>query len=194
MRRKIKDGLLCLTLILCFAEVLYFGVGKTLAYLSDGTHKMINVFQTAFVPPVITEEFDGMLKENVRIQNDGNVPAYVRAFVAVSWQDADGNPAAEIPKSGTDYEIRISSTGWSFRDGCYYCVVPVMPGAQTPVLITAARQLREKEGYALVVEILAQTVQAEGEDHFGNRPVELAWGVDIADGAVTDATVTGREG
>ena len=45
------------------------------------------------------------------------------------------------------------------------------------------------EGYSLSVEILAQTIQADGVDAKGNKPIELAWGVDIVDGNVVAASI-----
>ena len=193
MRRSFREGMLCATLALCLLMTMVQGVGKTIAYLADGTHQVVNLFQVAQVPPVITEEFDGILKTNVRITNDGNVPAYIRAVVAVTWQDEQGNLAAEAPQEGVDYSVTFGAAGWQSRDGYRYCLSAIEPGKQTSVLIASARQLREKKGYSLVLEILAQTVQAEGTDSFGNRPVELAWGVDIEDGTLKDATITGKE-
>ena len=36
----------------------------------------------------------------------------------------------------------------------------------------------KKDGYTLHVEIVSQSIQAEGTDAVGVKPVVLAWGVD----------------
>ena len=44
-------------------------------------------------------------------------------------------------------------------------------------------------GYHLTIDIMAQTIQAKGVDAKGNKPIELAWGVDIEGGQLKDATI-----
>ena len=46
----------------------------------------------------------------------------------------------------------------------------------------------EKDGYTLHVEIVSQSIQAEGTNAKGEKPVQLAWGVTIEDGSVTAYT------
>ena len=59
------------------------------------------------------------------------------------------------------------------------------------MLITNCAPNAEKapEGYSLAVEIIASAIQAEGQDSKGNKPVELAWGVDIDGGRLKAATI-----
>lgn len=39
------------------------------------------------------------------------------------------------------------------------------------------------------IEILAQSIQADGVDSDSNKPIELTWGVDIVDNDVVAATI-----
>lgn len=161
------------------------GIGGTYAYLSDSSQTVVNTFLPGQVPPGIVEEFNGILKQNVRITNQGNVSAFVRAAVVVSWKDEQGNIGPDVPALGLDYTLEFASEGWEKQGDYYYCLSSVAPGEETPVLIQTAEQLRFPEGYSLVLEILAQTIQAEGVDFEGRKPVMIAWGVDIQDGNLT---------
>ena len=83
-------------------------------------------------------------------------------------------------------------------DGFYYYIQPVEAGDSTEALIESCEALRELvigEGddqvtYRLSVEIIGSAVQAEGADSKGNKPIELAWGVDIENGELKDADIT----
>ena len=60
----------------------------------------------------------------------------------------------------------------------------------TDVLIDEAEPIAPNGDYHLVIEILTQTIQSEGVDSKGNKPIELAWGVDIENGQLKSATIT----
>lgn len=160
------------------------GIGGTMAYLSDRSQTVVNTFVPGQVPPEIQEEFDGLVKKNVRVKNQGNIPAYVRCAVIVSWKDAQGDLAPEVPVKDVDYTLQFSDEGWKKKGDYYYCLQEIAPGGQSPVLIRQGRQLTFPEGYSLVVEIIAQTIQSEGKDETEKRPVQLAWGLDIRNGTL----------
>ena len=168
------------------------GISGTLAYLSDRSLTVVNTFLPGQVPPEIGEEFNGLVKENVRVKNQGNVPAYVRCAVIVSWKDAQGDMAPEVPVKDVDYTLQFSDEGWKKQGGYYYCLQEIGPGEETPVLIREVKQISCPKGYALVVEILSQTIQADGLDVEGRKPILLAWGVDITDGTLIVGS--GRDG
>lgn len=192
-RAKRKTALL-VSLILLFTMTM----GATVAFLIDQTQEEKNVFTPAEVPPTIVEKFENNVKENVRVTNLGDVDAYIRAAIVVTWQDTQGNVAPVVPGED-DYTLEISTTdGWSAKqaDGYYYYLSPVAANDPksdadtTGVLISKATQNVEMDGYTLSIEILAQTIQVEGTDAKGNRPIELAWNVDIVDGQLKAATIT----
>lgn len=154
------------TLLLLAVVVVLLGttIGGTVAYLVTNTQPVVNTFKPVKVDIDVREEL-GDAKENVTIKNTGDIPAYIRAQVIVTWQDADGNVYPVLPTPGTDYTMTFASgTGWiKGSDGFYYYQTPVAAGAETGKLIekTVSIKANEPEGYDLHVEVLAQAVQAE---------------------------------
>lgn len=185
-----RNGKILLIAILLFTASL--GIGGTLAYLTDASDRVVNTFVPGLVPPSVEEDFDGCVKENVRIKNDGNISAYIRACVVITWKDAHGNLAPQQPVAGKDYAIEWTDSGWQKYKDYYYCLTPVEPGQQTPVLMNNVIEIEKKDGYDLVVEIAAQTIQADGVAENGKTPVELAWNVSIQNGNLQPAV--GEEG
>lgn len=166
-------GILMTALLVAFCV----GIGGTTAYLTDRTPHIVNTLQPGRVPPQIAEEFDGLIKRNVRVKNEGNTDAFVRAFAVISWKDRDGDIAPEIPTENLDYSIVWADSGWEKLGDYYYCTTAVAPETMTPVLIEEVQQKAEKTGHDLVVDIVAQTIQANGTDSQGKTPVEIAWKV-----------------
>lgn len=142
-------------------------VGGTVAYLVADTEPLTNNFDLAEVSCSVKEEFDNRIKENVKIQNTGDIPAYIRAKVVVTWKDEDGNVYGQAPVKGTDYSIQYNAIDWE-QDGDYwYYDEPVAPVTEnncyTPVLINSCSPIADQtpEGYHLSVEILAEAIQSE---------------------------------
>lgn len=168
------------------ALVLLCAIGTTLALLIDKTDVVENKFEYATVPPEIDEKTDNGVKKNVKIENTGNVPAYIRVKVIVTWQDEDGNVAATLPEPGTDYVMDVDdNVNWFKKDdGYYYHRAPVAAGKETSVLIERCSKTSTAnipDGYDLSVEILAQSIQSEPKD-----AVKSAWGVTVTDGNLTE--------
>lgn len=162
--------------LLTALTVLMLGVvGATISYLVTSTTPVTNTFEYAKVTCQVTESFDGTTKKNVQIKNTGNIDAYIRAAVIVTWKDAAGNVYGQAPVENTDYEITYSSNGWIEKDGYYYCTSPVASTKETPVLITECKRLQKPEtipdGYDLSVEILADAIQSQPAN-----AVQQAWG------------------
>lgn len=169
----------------------------TSAYVEMSTGVFDNIMNISKVPnEIIEENFTGTVKTNVKIQNMSNYSkAYVRAAVTANWvkTDSEGNSTGEVyaekPVLGADkdYTVTWTKEGWVLgKDGYYY--YPTMLNAQdvTGVLLTECKQVstaNQPDGYKLSVEIMAQTIQAEGYDStvtatngYENLPVYLAWG------------------
>lgn len=183
VKKTNKPAVLAASLVLA----LVVAVGGTLAFLSTNTEDVVNTFTPASVPPEIHETFDGKTKSEVKIENTGEVDAYIRAAVIVNWLklDADGNVESvlgEQPVLGTDYTVSPEDpeNGWVLHtDGYYYYTSAVKPGYSTGNLFDSITQEQEKTGYELSVEILAQSIQADGVASDGvTKPVVDAWGVD----------------
>lgn len=181
-----------LILLVSLVMLLIVAVGGSLAYLTANTEPLENIFPTSEVPISVQESFNGTVKNNVTIQNDGDTEAYIRAAVVVTWQDSEGKVYAVKPEVGVDYQITFpTGTGWVYRtaDGFYYYTSPVVPEDNavttdvvedsTGVLLTNCMPLKAApaDGYTLSVEIVAESVQAKGFDG-SDKAVVKAWGID----------------
>lgn len=177
-----KVILLAVSLLL----ILSAAIGGTVAYLIDQTGSITNTFTPAKVTPEVTEDFGNNVKNNVKITNDGDIPAYIRVKVVVTWKN--GNDVYGVaPVENTDYTWQIPGTDWvKGSDGFYYYTKPVPAGKETSVLLTNCKLrdgVKAPDGYSLSVDIHAQAIQAEP-----TTAVTSAWNNVIAvgtDGALT---------
>ena len=175
--------------------VLCITVGGTLAYLVTQTDPVTNTFVPSKVQIEMDETIANNTKRDVKIANTGDAAVYIRAAVVVTWQDVAGAVYSKVPVAGTDYTVTWNAgadKNWQRgSDGFYYFKQLVEVGESTDVLIASCAPVADKapEGYSLAVEIIASAIQAEGHDSKGNKPVELAWGVDIDGGQLKAATI-----
>lgn len=162
--------------VLALVLILGAAVGGTLAYLVTQTDPVTNTFEPSHVSCKIEEEFDGTTKSNVKVKNTGDIDAYIRAKVVITWKDANGNVYAAAPVENTDYTISYNRNDWAEIDGIYYYKNAVASGKSTSKLIDtcAPTDGTAPEGYALSVEILAEAIQAEPA-----AAVQEAWGMTV---------------
>ena len=165
MKLNRKKGILLLAAAML---ILVCGVGSTLAYLATQTGQVQNTFEPAYVRSSVIEESwnDGnLVKSNVTIKNTGNVSAYIRAAIVVTWKDAAGNTTLpEKPELGTDYTLTINESAWNKGDdGYYYCKQPVASNTESAVLITECKPTKPyDDGRKLCVEVIGSAIQSEG--------------------------------
>lgn len=171
-----------LSWVLLGAVLLVSIAGGTLAWFGQ-TDGVTNIFTSGSVKPQINETFDTdyTVKQDVKVENAGTMPAYLRASVAVYWLDKDGNQLWDAPALGNDYSIEWNvatsdvpdapnapdaPAGGQWlqgNDGFYYWPMPVDKEQSTGILIKSARQIgTPTEGKKLVVDIASQALQAEG--------------------------------
>lgn len=187
--RKAPVALVAILVLLCCA------VAGTVAFLIDSTGSVKNTFEPSHVTTYVEETFANGKKENVQIQNTGDIDAYIRVAVIVNWADKDGNVYGEKPEAGTDYTISYNKTvqadggQWiEGSDGYWYYTKPVAPSTENNpqypgVLINSCTQTgtAPAEGYALQVTILADGIQS-----VPTSTVVGVWGVTVAnDGTLT---------
>lgn len=199
-----RKGFPAIALAIALAAAL--AVGGTIAWLTDSTDEVVNVFEPSGVPITVVEDFDGETKSEVRIQNQGDIDAYIRAYVAINWTDSAGNVVTDVP-SGYSYDITgsigSSENGWvPGADGYYYYLTPVDPDDGNPettadmtgILIDSIKQTRAGDDYFLQVDIVAQSIQADGVNADEDPAVVEAWGPTVtgidADGKLTIAKKT----
>lgn len=165
------------------------GTAGTLAWLSV-TGVLVNQFGIGSVTPSVQETLSGNVKSNVKAENTGTAPAYIRAAVDIYWQDAtSGARLWEEPQAGTDYEIAWSvadasgansASSWvKASDGFYYWTSPVAPNRETDVLIASVAEFKATEGRNLVVDVSTQSVQSAPDE-----AVHEAWGCTVQDGVL----------
>ena len=138
-------------------------IGGSIAYMAAKTTDVVNEFTFGNVPIDIPEKFDGTTKSDVKVHNNGSADAFVRAKIVVTWKSASGEVSATAVKPG-DYTLKLNKTDWfQGTDGFWYCTNRVKAGKDSAVLInTATKAGTAPEGYDLSIEILAQSVQADG--------------------------------
>ena len=153
------------TVILLASLTLLMGltIGSTAAYLVTHTSQVTNTFTPAKVSCVINEKFENNVKSDVTIKNTGNVDAYIRAKVIISWTDADGNIVPAPKDENISYD-RTFETGdnWSKVDNIYYYSLRVAPNDSTTNLIKSIAPPSDTKGYRLKVDIIADAIQADG--------------------------------
>lgn len=164
--------------------ILTVGAGATLAYLHTTAGPVTNTFEPGKVPPTIVEEFDQNVKKSVEIKNLGNVDAFVRVALVVTWQDAAGNVANVAPVKGTDYDFALNTEAWDAgSDGFYYHKTSVAPNGLTANMFTGEGASvktpnNAPEGYTLHIEVVASTIQAD-YNGTGAHPAATHWGVAV---------------
>lgn len=171
--------------------------GMTLAYLSTKSEGIKNIFNpTQVTSKVFEPTFNGTSKSEVPIENTSDVTAYIRAEVVATWMDEEGNVLYKKPILGQDYTMEIGGSWEKEDDGFYYHKTPVEKGKKTGDLIVSAKPAEGKNpqkvdnvDYYLSLEIICSAIQAEGLDDKDNKPIELAWGVDIENGVINPASI-----
>lgn len=197
MKNRNKRIVMMASIILTLA----ISVAGTLAWLYTEPQAVENTFTPAKVGNYIHEVIANNEKTEVKIYNDIDdneqteapdeiVNAYIRAEVVVTWQDANGNVLPEKPdESAYEINYNLNTVGtaggkWvKYTDGYYYYTAVIEPGAATDVLINSCKPTAAApvDNYTLHVEILSQSIQAEGVklvDGVEKKPVELVWGID----------------
>lgn len=163
-------------------------VGGTLAWLAAHTDPVTNTFKMGEVTPKVEESFvpdTGTVKENVRVQNQGDVPAYIRVALVATWEDENGNVK---PASLSDLTITWGGEGGNLGDGWiqigeyYYHQAPVNGQAYTGYLIKEAEVdgTKEPAGYHMNLQVIADSIQAAPSE-----AVTTAWGVELDGGNIT---------
>lgn len=178
-----------LTLVVSVLLIAIFAVGGTLAWLNTKTRGMTNTFTPGKVTTEVEENLDNDTKSDVKIKNTGNIDAYIRAMVVVTWKNEAGEVVyGSAPREGIDYNIEYDMTDWVLgSDGFYYYTKTVAPSDTTSVLIKSCSPVADRSpvdkysaddptNYYLSVEIVSSGIQS-----VPTSTVESSWGVTIAE-------------
>lgn len=184
-RRKKRRSNRSLVLTISVIALVVCIVGASLAYLFANTDGITNTFTPTEVTTGIDEDIKGGVKEKVVIENTGDIEAYIRAKVVVTWKatDGSGNVYGKAPVLGTDYTVTYNTTDWFQQDGIWYYKQPVASKGKTTALLTdmkKAETVTVPDGYDLSVEIISEAIQSQPR-----TTVTSAWGVAIDTDGVT---------
>lgn len=165
-RRKKRRSNRSLVLTISVIALVVCIVGASLAYLFTKSTGITNTFTPTKVTTDIVEELDKGVKESVKIKNSGDIEAYIRAKVVVTWKatDGSGNVYGQMPVKGTDYTVSYNTTDWFEVDGIWYYKQPVAAGSTTKNLLTDMKKVEGvtvPDGYDLSVEIIAEAIQSQ---------------------------------
>ena len=165
------------------AVLLLASITETIAYIQVHSH-ISNSFTVAKLSIELNETFDGKDKTNVTVENTGDVPAYLRAAIVVSWKDTDGTV---ISANESEYSMVMGPEWIQGADSYWYCKKPTDAEQPSPALIVSCKPTVVKADQHLSVEILIQGVQAEPA-----TAVEELWDATVtADGTLTPAAKGG---
>ena len=154
---------LVVSLILC---------GTVLAYMFKQTEYKNNEFIPATVSCKVVEEFDGKQKTSIKVQNTGNIDAYLRVRFVSYWVDSDGNVVA---KPSSMPEINMAAGWLKGENNTYYYKTPVSPTNQTESLLSSPITLeKDADGYMQVIDVFAEAIQSKP-----HNAVSDSWGVVI---------------
>lgn len=178
-RRKKRRSNRSLVLTISVIALVVCIVGASLAYLFTKSAGITNTFTPAEVTTDIVEKLEKDVKESVQIKNSGNIEAYIRAKVVVTWKatDGSGNVYGQMPVKGTHYTVNYNITDWFEVGGIWYYRQPVAAGSTTSNLLTDMKKAADvtvPDGYDLSVEIIAEAIQSQPR-----TTVTEAWKVNV---------------
>lgn len=156
-------------LIASAALVCALAAAGAVAFLIDDTEAVKNEFTPSYVTCEVEESFDKATgeKSNVRIQNTGDIPAYIR--VALVTYCVDGNGNVDGTKTAAIPAFTMGA-GWVKSGEYYYFTKPVAAGALTDTALIDSITLENGQ----VVEVIASAIQSEPAN-----AVNEAWGVTV---------------
>ena len=171
-----------LVLILCLALLINCAIGGTLAYIVTRSEKVENTFERVSVASSVVSDGDVM-----KVKNEGDVDAYVRAAIVVNWMDNAGDVRGIAP-TANEYTLSVNTDDWYYDSGLdvYYYKVPVASLQTTePLVESIAVTASVPGGYQLSVEVVAEAIQAQGYLDNSNPKVPAfadAWGISAIGG------------
>lgn len=163
IRTIVPVAILVVALVLC---------GTVLAYMFRQTEYEDNSFTPANVSCEVAEEFDGVQKKSIKVQNTGNIDAYLRVRLVSYWVDSAENIVA---KPSPMPEITLAE-GWiKGSDNTYYYPTAVAQNGFTGELLSEPILLEKNEnGYLQVVEVFAEAIQSKPAN-----AVQTSWNVSM---------------
>ena len=168
-----------LILVIACGAILCGSIVGTLAWLT-ANDTVNNQFTPGVVGCLVNETIADGKKTNVYITNEtGNVTAYIRVSL-VSVVRNDKNEIIVVDNLGAPTITGMDSKWKSGPGGYYYYTDAVAPNGSTNAFATEITPPVVPEGCTYELQILAQSIQAEGTD------AAKVWGVTVN----TDGTLS----
>lgn len=182
-----------IALTVALALLLTLSVAGTVAYLATKTKPVKNTFEPTTISTTVEESFNGTVKSNVVVRNNGTAPAYIRVALVVNnvFVDTNNNVTGICSKHPATLPSFTLGTGWVKFGNYYYYTSPVAGGGVTTALIDSATLAGEEGCCKMQLEVIASAIQADGKNSDNETPVQNAWNVTIANGTVTAYTPAG---
>lgn len=178
-------------LVLAATAAAVAAVGVTMAFMFRKADAE-NRFEPAVVTCTVHEQLNddtftagthtGDVKSNIRVENTGTYPAYVRVRLVGRWVNGAGETVGGVPSRLPAVKLL---GGWLAGSGdTYYYTTAMAPGDMTgvlcePMVLETGTGLDGSTSYQ-VVEVFAEAIQAAPEE-----AVSTAWGVTVTDGVIT---------
>ena len=163
--------------ILVLALVLLALCGTTFALMLRQTETLNNQFAPAEVSCEVVEEFNETsgIKSSVKVENTGNIDAYLRLRLVTYWVNGDGEI---IFGSATIPDFTLGENWIAGGDNTYYYAKSVAPDGSTGELLKSVITLQEdaENGKYQVIEVFADAIQSQPE-----TAVKESWGVTLND-------------
>lgn len=163
-----------LVLLITLAVLLTCAVSGTAAYLAIRSGPVTNTFTRAELDTVIVEEFSKKNgKVSIKVENKGDIDAYVRVGVYGYWAVQDGNDNEKVVAPWTS-AVKYTED-WKQVGDWYYYTKKLAPDALTSNLLKES--IKEENAPVhypsayLVVNVIHQSIQAEPVG-----AVQDAWG------------------
>ena len=168
------------------------------AFMFRKSQTVNNKFEPARVSCEVAETMDTVsqggkeydAKTSVKVQNTGNVDAYIKVQLIFYWQDSKGVAVARDADLPNNFVTNYINDGWlSGGNHTYYYTLPVAPGQSTPELLKQAIVMHPVNEpyngvdyiYTPVLEIIAEAIQSVPVV----EAVEDSWKVDITGEEIT---------
>ena len=169
MKKQFKLRLIAVALLLCLT------IPAVMAYMYLKTDKLDNQFEIANASCEVVEVYENNIKKSVKVENTGNIDAYVRLIIFTYWEDSKGNVVGR--NDNPTMSFTYDDDKWIQDGNIYYCKTPVKVDEITPELFKDSsitlEHIVEYETtdkttvtfeYNQVVEIIAEAIQSSPDD------------------------------
>lgn len=146
-----------------FILLIFISTRFSLSYLMTSSTNS-NTFIEGTVKATVLETVDkqAKTKEDIKVKNEGNVDIFVRVNIVYNFNDENNSLIGITPTLNEDYSVSFPESNWikDEEDNFYYYKYPLAPNETTDVLIDELKILYDGNDKHVVVNIIAEGIQA----------------------------------